>query len=156
MARKYAWWGFVKSMIRLYPERCAYLRQLQSARITPNYAPSARGSEISRTTETLATASLGAPVDKEIEAVRLAIEHTQTLKDADKRLKIIDLVYWKRSHTLTGACMEVGVGERTGQQMHADFIYDVSRYRELWTPCVKNTETRATVVPDEVPEGVRE
>ncbi len=153
MSYKYAWVGFVKSMIRLYPARCETLRQMQSARITPDYTPASRGSVVSRTTETLATASLGPYIDAEVEAVRLAIEHTKTLKMADKRLQIIDLVYWKRTHTLPGACAIVGVGSRTGQQMHADFIYDVAHFRNLWGPCVKNTKNRAIMIPGEEPKG---
>lgn len=49
------------------------------------------------------------------------------MNNADIRLRIIDLVFWKRRRTLTGACLEVGVSESTGQRMHADFIYDVAR-----------------------------
>lgn len=156
MSHKYAWWGFVKSMIRQYPARLQELHARQSARITPNYSPGTRRGDVSRTTETLALASLGAPIDREIESVRRAIEHTKTLADADARLRLIELVYWEQSHTLRGACKELPISETTGQRWHAEFIYTVSMFHGLWEPeknGVKNTKERAIMVPVDKAQG---
>lgn len=144
MSHKYAWWGFVKSMIRLYPARVAELKARQNARITVNFEAAAGGCGLRRPTENLAMASLGTPIDREVEAVRLAIEHTRAMPDGDDRLRLIDLVYWSRSHTLKGACEEIPTSETTGQRWHAEFIYTVSRFHGLWEPVsgkngVKNT-----------------
>ena len=128
---RYKWWSYVKWMIRLYPERVAELRRRQEASVTANYNAMPGGSEASRTTEELGTVSLGKAVDREVAAVRYAIEHTGYLKDGPERIHLIELIYWKKTHTLTGACDVCHVSERTGQQWHADFIHTVAKYRDL-------------------------
>lgn len=128
---RYKWWSYVKWMIRLYPERVAELRRRQSAAVTPRYGGTAGGGAPSRTTENLGLASLGRTVDREVAAVRLAIEDTETLPDCAERLLLVDLVFWKHTHTLTGACDALHVSERTGQQWHAEFIYAVARHFDL-------------------------
>lgn len=128
---RYKWWSYVKWMIRLYPERVAELRRRQEAAVTPRYDAMPGGSEASRTTEELGTASLGRTVDREVEAVRRAIEETENMKTGDLRLRIIDLVYWKQSHTLQGACDAVYVSYDTGKTYQGDFIRCVARYFDL-------------------------
>jgi hypothetical protein len=59
---------------------------------------------------------------KERKAISDAIEQTKRLKDGTERLKLIDLVFFKRTHSLNGACLQCFVCERTGRQWHTDFI----------------------------------
>ena len=128
---RYKWWSYVKWMIRLYPERVAELRRRQEAAVTPNYNAMPGGSEPSRTTEELGTASLGRAVDREVVAVRRAIEETERMSTGEIRMGIIDLVYWKKTHTVPGACLACTVAERTGRRYHADFVYLVAKNFEL-------------------------
>lgn len=129
---RYKWWSYVRWMIRLYPERVAELHRRQDARIIARYGPQAGGgSGPNRSTEDLGTVSLGRHVDREIEAVRLAIEDVRRMPDADARLRQIELYHWKRTHTLDGASIAVGVSERTGQTWNADFIYAVAAHFDL-------------------------
>ena len=118
-------------MIRLYPERVAELRRRQEASVTANYNAMPGGSEASRTTEELGTVSLGRAVDREVEAVRRAIEETRRLRDGAERLHLVELIFWKKTHTLTGACDACHVSERTGRQWHTEFIHRVARDFEL-------------------------
>lgn len=124
---RYHWWGYVKSMIRLFPARVDELRRMQEARTVAGYGVSVGGGP-RRGTEDLATASLGDPVDREVEAVRLAMEETAALPNGHERLMLVDLVFWKQTHTLIGACSACHVSERTGQQWHSDFIRAVARH----------------------------
>lgn len=64
---------------------------------------------------------------KEVGAVARAVEETRTLKDGNTRLELIRLVYWKRSHTVPGAAMEIHVSERTALRWHGEFIRTVAR-----------------------------
>lgn len=64
---------------------------------------------------------------KENEAVRAAVEQTEALPDGAERLAIIDMVFWKQTHTLAGAAMQVPCSYDTAQQYHADFIKAVAR-----------------------------
>ncbi len=131
MSRQKYWWGYVKWVIRFQPEREAELKRRQSAKVTPNYNAMPGSTEPSRTTENLGTVSLGEPADTEMEAVRMAIEETRALTDGAERLRLVDLVFWRRTHTLTGACLECHTSERTGQRWHADFIYLVAKNLHL-------------------------
>ncbi len=125
---KYKWWSYVKWMIRLQPEREAELKRRQETSITANYNSMPHGSEPQRTTENLGVITLGNPADREMEAVRKAIEDTERLKTGKARIKIITLVYWKKSHTLQGACNAVHVAYDTGKVYHAEFIRLVAKY----------------------------
>lgn len=64
---------------------------------------------------------------KEMDAVREAIEETRNLKTGNERLKIIRLVFWDRSHTVTGAAMQIPCSDRTAREWHRDFIYLVAQ-----------------------------
>ena len=60
-------------------------------------------------------------------AVERAIAETKKLRDGSERLRLIGLVFWKRTHTLAGACEACHVSERTGQGWHSEFIHAVAR-----------------------------
>ena len=95
---RYGWWPYIKSMIRRYP-------QLRS---TPDEALSA--------------------VDRrEYDAVRQAADETMQLPGGDARLGVIELMFWRRSHTLEGAAAAVHVSERTARRYHTDFIRLVAK-----------------------------
>lgn len=64
-------------------------------------------------------------------AVAEAIAETEQLVDGAERLRLIDLVLWKRTHTLQGAAMAVYVSERTAQEWHRQFIRLVGQKRGL-------------------------
>ena len=126
---RYKWWSYVRWMIRLYPERVAELRRRQEANVTAAYGgrtPS--GTDIHRSTENLGTVSLGATVDREMQAVRRALEDISALPNADLRLRIIEMYYWKRTHTLDGASYAVNVADVTGRRWNAEFIGLVAKY----------------------------
>lgn len=92
---RYGWWGYVKSMVRLYPER--------------------RGQALTGTAL------------REFEAVRAAIEQTERMRNGHDRLKVIDLVFWKRTCDLKHAGLYVRYSENTVQNWHADFIKAVAQ-----------------------------
>ena len=125
---RYKWWSYVKWMIRLYPERVAELRRRQEASVTANYNAMPGGSDPARTTETLGLVSLGNPADREMDAVRRAIEDISALPDGSLRLQQIQLYHWARTHTLDGASAAVNVSERTGREWNAEFIRAVAAH----------------------------
>lgn len=67
----------------------------------------------------------------EVAAVEAAIEETKQLIDGAERLRLIDVVLWKRTHTLQGAAMAIYVSERTAQEWHRQFIRLVGQKRGL-------------------------
>lgn len=70
---------------------------------------------------------------KEREAIEAAIEETKSLVDGADRLKVIDLVFFKGTHKLAGAAMQVPCSIDTAQKYHADFIRTVGEKRGLNT-----------------------
>lgn len=124
---RYKWWGYVKWVIRDYPAKCEELKAMQIMAVTPSYSPQGHGSEASRTTELVALRGFTGQKEREYEAVRQAAEETARHKDGALRMKLVDLVFWSRTHTLDGAIMECYVGQRTGWQWHGDFIRLVAK-----------------------------
>nr|DAN07018.1 MAG TPA: hypothetical protein [Caudoviricetes sp.] len=64
-------------------------------------------------------------------AVEAAVKETEQLADGGERLRLIDLVLWKRTHTLQGAALACYVSERTAQEWHRQFIRLVGQKRGL-------------------------
>lgn len=60
-------------------------------------------------------------------AVQAAVEDTEGLRDGAERLKLIDMVFWKQTHTLSGAAMQIPCSERTAQEWHRQFIRLVAK-----------------------------
>lgn len=85
---RYGWWGYVKDMIRRYPDQCN---------------------------------------DNERSAVRAAIEQTERTSNGANRLKVIDMVFWKQTHTLEGAALQIPCHYETARHWHTDFIKAVAQ-----------------------------
>lgn len=64
-------------------------------------------------------------------AVEAAVKETEQLADGGERLRLIDLVLWKRTHTLQGAALACYISERTAQEWHRQFIRLVGQKRGL-------------------------
>lgn len=124
---RYKWWSYVQSMIRLYPSRLEQLRDMQTAAVTAKYSAEPRSGGASRTTERLALASLGG-IDREVEAVRKAIEETEKLPDGKTRLKLIRLYYWRGVRRIDAAASRCHVSEATAKRWNGTFIRTVARY----------------------------
>lgn len=60
-------------------------------------------------------------------AVQLAVEKTEQLEDGAERIRIIDMVFWKKTHSLEGAAQQIPCSYETAKQWHADFIREVAR-----------------------------
>lgn len=128
---KYDWWPYVKGMIRRYPELKAEYADLHRQSVTPNYSGMPASGSAGRATEDVAIRELPTTKQREYEAVRRAIAATERMKSSVDRLKVIDLVFWKRSHTLEGAALMVPCSYDTAQNYHADFIKLVAKYYGL-------------------------
>ncbi len=63
---------------------------------------------------------------RETEAVRRAVDETFRTRDGASRIEFIEMIYWRRSHSLQGAAMKIGISERTGLRWHGEFIKTVA------------------------------
>ncbi len=119
---RYPWWGYARNMIRAYPARKKEYEQLHEQSVTANMSGMPGGGDVSRGTEDVAIRELPHTRQREYEAVKRAIEVTQRQWNGKERLRIIELVYWKRSHTLDGAAFAVGYGYDRARQLHGEFV----------------------------------
>ena len=64
---------------------------------------------------------------REFEAVDKAIEKTKRKKNGGERLKLLDMVFFKQTHTLHGAAMACNISYTTAQRWHKAFIMAVAK-----------------------------
>ena len=129
---RYRWWGYILAILRAYPELCAKLQQLKDQHITVSYEPSGGGKGgISRPTESAALAELRGTEGKEYNAVRQAIEYTAKLKSGTERNALIDMVFFKKSHSLEGAAIALFISYSTAKKWHKEFILAVADFYGL-------------------------
>lgn len=124
---RYGWWSYVKDMICRYPALCESHSLLLAQKVTPTYSAQPGGGGSGRTTEQTTVRAMTRNAAREYEAVHLAIQETRQLPGGAERLQLIRLVYWKRSHTLTGAALAVHVSFPTAKRWHGEFIRRVAR-----------------------------
>lgn len=60
-------------------------------------------------------------------AVQRAIDQTMKLDNGQDRLRAVDLVFFKQTHTLEGAALMVPCSYDTAQKYHAQFIKLVAK-----------------------------
>ena len=129
---RYKWWQYVKNMIRAYPGLKREYEDLHEQSITANMSGMPGGGNgVSRGTEEIAIRELPYTKQREYEAVRRAVEYTKHFRNGEERLRIIDLMYWKNSHTLAGAGLKVGYGYDRARQIHREFVVAVATYYGL-------------------------
>lgn len=59
---------------------------------------------------------------REREAVKKAIAATEAMPTGADRLRVIDLVMWRQTHTLEGAAQEIPCSYETAKRYHGQFI----------------------------------
>lgn len=62
----------------------------------------------------------------EREAVEQVIEATKGLEDGQSRMKVISLVYFKKTHKLAGAALQVPCSYQLAKEWQQQFIRDVA------------------------------
>ena len=131
MSRRRGWWYHTRDIVRAYPEHRARLRELQRPSLVPGTGGMPGSSEPGRSTEQLALRTLLEAEQRDHDAVQAAIRRTRALADGKDRLRIIELVHWKGSHTVTGAAAVVHVSVRTAYQWQNAFFFLVAQTRGL-------------------------
>lgn len=125
MSKKETWWLYVKNILRQYPDLKKELDALKSPKVTVSYGGvGGRSGKIGRPTEVAALAELEPKKQKKLDAIEKAIVSTKEKhpNDYNLRLMIVDLVYWKKTHTIQGASMRVPCHPNTAAMWQAEFI----------------------------------
>ena len=125
---RYGWWSYAKYMARNYPNLCLELKDKQSISTTSNYSSSHRGSGEARGTESAAIRQLSPVKMREYEAVRKAVEDAGAVPgNGYLRLKLVEMVYFKRTHTLEGVCQVLHISYGTAKNYNHDFLCCVAK-----------------------------
>lgn len=139
------WRKYTRAIIRAYPELKRRERELKDHSAIANYGTPAvltdkngkktlvnvllpGSGTASRATEDIALRTLPPGDQRALDAVSAAIQTTMRYRNGDLRVKIIDLVYWRQTHTLEGAAMEVHVSLDAAKRWHSAFIELVDAY----------------------------
>ena len=67
----------------------------------------------------------------EVEAVRQTIEQTRQMSDGENRVAIIDMVFFKKTHTLRGAALRIPCDYETAKRWQRAFMRMVAEKRGL-------------------------
>lgn len=120
---RYDWWSYVKGMIRRYPELCARQEELRRTSLSPDLSGMPHGhGKINDPVADAALRELPKINQREMEAVSKAIEETQKLDTGEERLRMVRLVFWDKTYTLTGAALHCHIAYVTACRWHKDFI----------------------------------
>lgn len=129
---RYWWWGSIQNALRAYP-RLKQQYEAPDVAVTARYAEGVgHGSATGRTTETAALERLYDGDYKVYLAIKAAIDETAQMETGQARLKLIELIYWKRYwKTIEGAAYEVGYSTQRAKEIHGEFIRLVAYHRRL-------------------------
>ena len=128
---RYGWWSYAKYLTRIYPALKQEYDDLRDQRITADTARISNRTSVSRTTENATMRQLPPARQADYDAVAKAIERTKLLRTGPERLALIDMVFWKKSHSLDGAAYTLGYSDSTAKRFHRDFLQLVGLYRGL-------------------------
>lgn len=122
------WRQEARSAVRRFPSLWQKEKDLHAGKVTPNYTGMPSAQTASRTTELIALKQLPPYEQKQLEAVRGALEALENQYPATVQIRkdLIKLLYWRRSHTLEGAAYVLHIAEPTARQYDRQFIERVS------------------------------
>ena len=125
---RHGWWSYAKYMARNYPNLCRELKEKQSISTTANYSSGPRGSGEARGTESAAMRQLPHAKMREYEAVRKAVEAAGSIPgNGHLRVKLVEMVYFKRTHTLEGVCHALHISYGTAKNYNNDFLCGIAK-----------------------------
>ena len=121
---RYDWWPNAVRMVRNYPARKAGHEAALEQSIAADISGMPKGGGgISRPVESIALRPIPPAIQQEYEAVTRAVEITKLMPYGDKRMELIELIYWKgKKLKICDAIDKIGIAEATGKRWHGDFI----------------------------------
>lgn len=125
------WREETRRIIRAYPGHVREEHRLRECRITPSLTGMPGGGSFGSKTETAALKELSPQKQRELDAVKRAIATTGRYRNAKERLKVIELVYWRESHTLQGAAQFCNYSYAAAKEWNAEFIGLVDAYMRI-------------------------
>lgn len=133
MSRGKTWRDAARRAAQAYPRLHEELMDLQRISMSPSLTGMPSGGGGGRTMEDAALRQLPPDEQTAHDAVEHALRMLEIFRTAAKRRRLVDLVYWRRTHTVYGAGVEIGISEETAKRWNADFLLCVTGYlRARW------------------------
>lgn len=127
-----AWWGYVKAIISEYPKIKKEIETPLEPTITASIGGLGGGTPGGSPVERAVIHDVSPQKQKKYDAVEAAIQKTKAIyKDYEDRLTVIELVYWKKTHKIPGAAMQIYVHPNTAGRFSSEFIRLVAEELEL-------------------------
>lgn len=120
--RSDSWRWYAKQAAYEYPLLRTQVRDIQSMSITPKLTGMPAGGGERRTTEDAALRQLPAEDQRKFDAVAQALEVCKRLTSGPFRIKLIELVYFTKSHNLQGAALQIPCSVQTAWTWNNDFL----------------------------------
>ena len=129
---RYRWWGYVKRVVRDYPEMKERHDEARRPSIASRISAAPSGGGMSNPTYIVATGGMEPQDEREYEAVRRALDTTERYSNGCHRVQLISDTYWnKECGELRYAALRVPCAEITAKRWHGDFIRLVASYLGL-------------------------
>lgn len=128
---KYWWRPSVVDALHAYKRLKEERESLKSTSMTANYNSMPKGSDPSRTTENIAMRQLPEDEERWVDAIDGAVEEVRTWKDGEEVIKIVELLDFKRSHSIDGVAYALHMHRNTVIQKRTRFIDVVARRKGL-------------------------
>ena len=119
---KHWWFPNVARALKAYPALIAQKDAIRRQNIIAKYSNEPRAGGSSRQTENIALKDLPPGEAAIVDAISSALDEISRRKDGDDIIRLIDLVYFRKSHTLQGAAMALAMSEITAKRKNGDFI----------------------------------
>ena len=117
------WRAEARRALRDYPRIKRRQGETGEMQITPMYGGAAVQHSASRTTENVALRStLTEREENVISAVEFMMAMQSRYYNADARKQMLSLVYFRRTHTMQGAAMEVGYNINTVKSWNTEML----------------------------------
>lgn len=122
MSRKgTSWRAAARSAAYDYPRLRQTLAELRRQG-TPALGRMPSGNEAHRSTEDIALRELPQEQMRRLEAVEQAVAISSQLTSGPSRVKLVELVYFARRHTVEGAAMQIPISTRQAWAWNNDFL----------------------------------
>ena len=59
--------------------------------------------------------------------IKKALAETETARDGDERIRLIDMVFFKKTHMVYGAADKIHISESTAKRWISEFVYLVAQ-----------------------------
>ena len=126
------WRPYVINVLRDYPAYKRIAAEAKSQRVTAQFNKGRGRGGAGRTTEIAALRTgLSRQQEREMDAVEKAVRSTRRGADGKIRMKVVEMVYFRGTHTIQGAAQQVHVSYATAWRWTDNFIRMAARNLEL-------------------------